>query len=150
MTLSEITAAITGKFPEAKDEPGTGTVIIPQGLLLKVAGYIRQGDLSFDNLHCITAVDRRDKIELIYTLYSLSKHHAVTLKVRLPLENPSIESLTPIWKSANWLERETYDLMGVKFLNHPDLRRILNPYDWTGYPLRKDYSNPNIAAKPLY
>lgn len=91
---------------------------------------------GFDNLHCITAVDNRDHIELVYSFYSLKEHAAVTLKVRLS-GDLSVESLARSWKSADWLEREVFDLFGVIFLNHPNLKRILNPDEWTIHPLRK-------------
>ena len=123
-------------------------VIIPKDSLLETARYLKNGPLAFDNLHCITAIDRRERIELVYTLYSIREHRGITLKIYLTLEDLNVPSLAAVWKSANWLEREVYDLFGVIFLNHPDLRRILNPYDWKGYPLRKDYTHPEFIAKP--
>ena len=72
----------------------------------------------------------------------------LTLRVILPRENPEVESLTGLWKSANWLERETFDLFGIKFLNHPDPRRILNPDEWTDWPLRKDFDRPDFYRLP--
>lgn len=103
------------------------------GLLEAARGLLDRG---FDNLHCITAVDNKDHIELIYSFYSLKEHAAVTLKVRLE-GDLSVESLEKHWRSADWLEREVFDLFGVKFLNHPNLKRILNPDEWTIHPLRK-------------
>lgn len=123
-------------------------VIVPKDSLLETAQYLKNGPLAFDNLHCITAIDRRERIELVYTLYSIREHRGITLKIYLTLEDLNVPSLAAVWKSANWLEREAYDLFGVIFLNHPDLRRILNPYDWKGYPLRKDYAHPEFIAKP--
>ncbi|MDD5072182.1 MAG: NADH-quinone oxidoreductase subunit C [Candidatus Omnitrophica bacterium] len=92
---------------------------------------------GFNDLHCITAVDRKDGIELVYIFYAMDKHACTILRTRLTLDDLSAESLAHIWRSADWLEREVYDLFGVKFLNHPDLKRILNPDDWTIHPLRK-------------
>ena len=92
---------------------------------------------GFDNLHCITAVDRNDSVELIYIFYSMNSRACTILKTRLALNDLSVESLANIWRSADWLEREVYDLFGVKFLNHPNLKRILNPDEWTIHPLRK-------------
>ncbi len=148
MRPDEILSVITTDFPEVKLEAGTNNVIIPKDNLLKIAQYLKKHPFSFDNLHCITAIDRKEKIELVYTLYSIPEHHSITLKIYLAFESLNAASLTPIWKSANWLEREVYDLFGVIFLGHPDLRRILNPYDWKEYPLRKGYSNPEFIAKP--
>jgi NADH-quinone oxidoreductase subunit C len=98
----------------------------------------------FDMLTCITGVDNgpeANTMEVIYHLYSIPFHQSLMLKVILPRENPEVETLTTIWKSANWLEREVFDMFGIVFKNHPDLRRILMPADWQGYPLRKDYKH---------
>jgi NADH-quinone oxidoreductase subunit C len=78
-------------------------------------------------------------MEVIYNLYSIPFNVSLALRVTLPREKPEVETLCKVWKSANWLERETYDMLGITFLNHPDLRRILMPADWEGFPLRKDY-----------
>lgn len=123
-------------------------VDIPKESLLETARRLL-GE-GFDNLHCITAVDRIQDIELIYIFYSIDKHACVILKTRVALNNLTIESLANIWKSADWLEREIYDLFGVKFLNHPNLTRILNPDDWDVHPLRKDFSRPDFIKKPRY
>jgi NADH-quinone oxidoreductase subunit C len=98
--------------------------------------------LYFDQLSNVTGVDnglQANSMEVIYHLYSIPFNHSLALKVVLPRENPEVDSLSGIWKSANWLEREVYDMFGIRFKNHPDLRRILMPNDWVGYPLRKDY-----------
>ena len=105
---------------------------------------------GFDNLHCITAIDKKDGIELVYIFYSMNGHVCTILKTRLALNDLSVESLAGIWKSADWLEREVYDLFGVKFLNHPNLKRILNPDDWTVHPLRKDFERADVVKKPKY
>ncbi|MDP3789564.1 MAG: NADH-quinone oxidoreductase subunit C [Candidatus Omnitrophota bacterium] len=144
MRPDEMFAAIKADFPEARQEEGTSAVIIPKESLLKIALYLKNNRLTFDNLHCITAIDRKEKIELAYTLYSIPGRHGICLKVYLTSPDLNVASLAEFWKSANWLEREVYDLFGVIFLNHPDLRRILNPYDWKGYPLLKSYSKPGL------
>ena len=138
------------KVPDAVKEDQTGAVIIPKGLLLEAARYLISPALDFDNLHCITAVERNDNIEIIYTFYSIKKHRGLTLKSRLALNDLNIESLAKFWKSADWLEREIYDLFGVNFLNHPNLKRILNPDEWTVHPLRKDFSRQDFIKKPRY
>ena len=101
----------------------------------------------FDYLACITALDNGPKtgtLEIIYNLYSIPYNQQLMLKVSVEKEKPSealpeVPSVSHIWKSANWHEREAYDLVGIRFANHPDLRRILLPADWEGHPLRKDY-----------
>ncbi|MDD1744505.1 MAG: NADH-quinone oxidoreductase subunit C [Candidatus Methanoperedens sp.] len=95
--------------------------------------------MGFDNLSVITGVDRFDRIEVIYNLFSYKKKQNLALKVILDHSSPEVDSVTSIWKVADWLERETYDLVGVKFNGHPDLKRILLPEGWIGHPLRKDY-----------
>jgi NADH-quinone oxidoreductase subunit C len=98
-------------------------------------------DLSFNFLSDLTAVDRLGKeprFDVIYHLYSLDRNHRLRLKVKVE-EGQSMPSVTPVWSAANWLEREVFDLFGIGFDNHPDLRRILMPEDWIGHPLRKDF-----------
>lgn len=98
-------------------------------------------DTDFAMMIDETAADfplRNERFDVITHLLSLKKHHRLRVKTALA-ENEEIPSLYPLWKTANWLERETYDLFGTVFAGHPDLRRILMPDDWEGYPLRKDY-----------
>ena len=84
-------------------------------------------------------------LSVVYHLESIELKHKIVLKVLLQRENPDVQSVSCVWRCADWHEREAYDLIGINFLNHPDLRRILMPYDWeAGYPLRKDYKNPEF------
>jgi NADH-quinone oxidoreductase subunit C len=96
----------------------------------------------FDMLSCITGIDNGPEagtMEIAYNLYSIPFNHHLMLKVKLPREKPEIPSISHIWKTADWHEREIFDMYGILFKNHPDLRRILMPADWDGHPLRKDY-----------
>jgi NADH-quinone oxidoreductase subunit C len=96
----------------------------------------------FDMLSCLTGLDNGPSLgtmEIIYSLYSIPFDHHLTLKVILQRENPEIPSVTSIWRTAEWHEREAFDMFGIQFTDHPDLRRILLPADWEGFPLRKDY-----------
>lgn len=96
----------------------------------------------FDMLSCLTAVDNGPEagtLEVIYNLYSIPFNHHLALKVVVSRDASEIDTVEDIWKTANWHEREAYDMFGIKFSGHPDLRRILLPADWEGYPLRKDY-----------
>ena len=102
--------------------------------------------LKMDHLADLTAVDYSQypgdtgpRFEVVYNMISTVYRHRIRLKVRVPEEDPRIDSVSSIWNTANWHERETYDLMGIKFDGHPDLRRILMPEDWEGHPLRKEY-----------
>lgn len=110
--------------------------------IVEVCRFLRDAaDLKFEVLSDQTAVDwpKEEKIQLVYHLYSYSGRHQIVLKVDLPRDNPKIATVENIWKVANWFEREIFDLFGVIFEGHSDLRRILLPEDWEGYPLRKDY-----------
>jgi len=102
--------------------------------------------LKMDHLADLTAVDysrypgdQGPRFEVVYNLISIPFRHRIRLKARVPEEDPRVPSVSSVWNTANWHERETYDLMGIIFENHPDLRRILLPEDWEGHPLRKEY-----------
>jgi NADH-quinone oxidoreductase subunit C len=105
--------------------------------LLKVAAKVKE--MGFNHLSVITGIDYVDRFEVIYNFFSYGKKENLVLKVVLDHESPEVESLTSLWKGADWLERETYDLVGVRFTGHPNLTRILLPEGWKGHPLRKDY-----------
>jgi NADH-quinone oxidoreductase subunit C len=122
---------------------GELTLLIPRGHLLRVAEFLRTADeCKFNFLSDITAADRfpiEPRFELNYHLLSLARRERLRLKVRLNGSDPVAPSAVSIWKGANWHEREAFDLFGIRFTGHPDLRRILMPDEWEGYPLRKDY-----------
>jgi NADH-quinone oxidoreductase subunit C len=110
--------------------------------IVDVCRYLRDEEsLRFEVLSDLTALDwpKQEKIQIVYHLYSYSQRHQIVLKADLPRDNPRIATVEEIWKVANWFEREVYDLFGVIFEGHSDLRRIMLPEDWVGYPLRKDY-----------
>lgn len=117
------------------------TIVVTK--LLEVATELfNNPETYFDQLSCVTGIDNgpdAKTMEVIYHLYSIPFNRSLALKVILPRDNPRVLTLASVWKSANWLERETYDMYGIVFEQHPDLRRILMPADWDGYPLRKDY-----------
>lgn len=148
LPLSDIAKILNEKFPGIIEEEQKQALVIKREALLNVADCLKTSELDFDNLHCVTAVDWKDKIEVVYIFHSMNNRHWLTLKVRLLYADLTIETLSKIWRSADWLERETYDLYGVKFLNHPDLRRILNPDEWTDFPLRKDFKRADFIKKP--
>jgi NADH-quinone oxidoreductase subunit C len=139
-----------------QDEEVRGQLIarIEREQLIEIATFLRDdSSLHFDHLADVTAVDyltynpagglpdegRVPRFDVVYHLYSISLNHRLRLKVALTEEDITIPSLVSIWPSANWGERETYDMYGVVFSGHPDLTRILTPDDWQGHPLRKDY-----------
>ena len=96
---------------------------------------------EYNMLISITGVDKLEYYDVVYHLYSTHSHKKLMLKTQLNKNNPEIESVSGVYSAANWHERETYDLLGIKFKNHPALERILLPNDWKGHPLRKNYVN---------
>ncbi|OGX07893.1 MAG: hypothetical protein A2Z88_00060 [Omnitrophica WOR_2 bacterium GWA2_47_8] len=148
MEQAQVAKIISEHFPGAVVEEQPKAIVIKKDNLLTVAKLLKDSDLAFKNCHCITAVDRKDKMEMVYHLYTFKHRYMLTLKVFLAMNDLTVESLTHLWRSADWLEREVYDLFGVKFLNHPDLRRILNPDEWTDFPLRKDFNRPDFYRLP--
>jgi NADH-quinone oxidoreductase subunit C len=137
--------------PVCHREPTVDETASPQAI--KISGddlvvvmdtLYRNPTTYFDMLSCITGIDNGEQLatmEVVYNLYSIPFHHHVMIKVMVPREKPEIDSVCHIWKTANWQEREVFDMYGIHFHNHPDLRRILMPADWEGYPLRKDYKH---------
>lgn len=131
------------------DENATPKAILvdPKSISKVMAFLYEDEQLYFDMLSCLTGLDNgpeTNTMEVIYNLYSISYDQGLMVKTTLPRENPEIESISSIWHTANWHEREAFDLLGIQFLNHPDLRRILLPNDWEGHPLRKDYQQQEI------
>jgi NADH-quinone oxidoreductase subunit C len=117
------------------------TIEIASPKIVSVCGFLKY-DQSFVRLSTVTGVDRypaEPRFEVVYHLHSIERNQRLRLKCRLPGADPVIESVTSVWRSANWYERETFDLFGIRFINHPDLRRIMMPEGWDGHPLRKDY-----------
>ena len=126
---------------EALEFVGQLSVTVDGGRIVEVCEFLKtDAETNFDYLSDLTCVhypERRDApFEMVYNLFSISNNERVRLKVRT---SDQIESVTSVWPAANWLEREVFDLFGIRFNNHPDLRRLLLPPDWEGYPLRKDY-----------
>jgi NADH-quinone oxidoreductase subunit C len=153
MTPQEISEKLAAKFSgvpdiglEAKlDAPVDPTIKVFPNHILEVAKFLRDDDdMQFDYLSCLSGVDLKGKLAVVYQLFSMVKRHKITIRVEVPTENPSVPSVESIWRTANWHEREAFDLFGVNFTGHPDLRRILLPYDWDGHPLRKDYQVPEF------
>lgn len=124
MDQIQITQLLNQQLPGAVVEEQAKAIVIKRESLLDVAKFLRDSETAFKNLHSVTAVDRKDKLEMVYHLFTFKNRFMLTLKVFLTMEDLTVESLAHLWRSADWLEREVFDLFGVKFLNHPDLRRI--------------------------
>lgn len=145
-------AAGLSLFPGPQD----AALIVPPDRLTAVCQHLRDANhLSFEQCVLVTGthmLERTDKktkeviqapgFEVMIHLRSLRHHRLLALKVKLPEMDPEVDSVSQIWQSANWHERETYDMLGIQFRGHPDLRRILLPEGWVGHPLRKDYVFP--------
>jgi NADH-quinone oxidoreductase subunit C len=123
------------------DIPVEPFIIIDADKINAVSLFLRDEEsLQFDSLSCLSSVDLdKDNLAVVYHLYSFALNHKLKLKVIVPKENPVVKTVSDVWATADWHEREAYDMMGLIFEGHPDLRRILCPDDWEGYPLRKDY-----------
>ncbi len=133
-------------IPEATyEEAGQWlNVLVDSNQWLKLAKMLRtEEELQFDYLFCVTCVDWKTHFSMVYHLESKKHNNILVVKTKIEDRNdPKIESVSSIWLTAEFHEREAYDLFGVKFLNHPDLRRLFLTDDWVGWPLRKDYEDP--------
>ncbi len=139
--------AVSQKFPEATFEEFRGmlSIRIPKNQVFELMEFLKKdANLQFDYLTDLTGVDflkqeREPRFDVVYHLYSFKNNHRVRVKTGVPEDDLDVPSMVPLWNAANWLEREAYEMFGFNFLGHPDLRRILTPDVFDGYPLRKDY-----------
>ncbi len=139
--VNKINSIFSTAIIEKKFDRGELTLTVKPEFLIPVAEFLKEeSELKFNFLSDICAVHfpKEKKFEVVYNLYSIPYHHRLRLKVRIN-EGESVTSLTRVWSTANWLEREVYDMSGITFDGHPDLKRILLSDDWEGHPLRKDY-----------
>jgi len=142
------------EFGAIAEYRGEVTVEVKREQLAEVAAFLRdEADLRFDSMAYMTAVDwlfhkRVPRFDVVYNLYSYTFHHRMRIKAGVPEDDCWSPSLWPVWKSSNFMEREAYDMFGIEFRGHPDLRRILMPEDWEGWPLRKDF--PMGGTKSFY
>ena len=145
MEKEELKTRITALLPSATFEEGGEwlNVYIESKDWLPFAEQLReQSDLNFDFLFCLTCVDWKTHLTMVYHLTSTTHRHVVVIKSKLDRTTPEIETVCNIWRTAEFHERETYEKFGVNFLNHPDLRRLILEDDMKGWPLRKDFEDP--------
>ena len=133
-----------GWFAEAVEAFGELTLVVPREHIAAACAHLKAAPgFEFDMLADLTGVDRgpeeEPRFEVNYHLFSTKRYHRLRLKVRLEQDDPRVPTVVPVWRTANWHERETFDMFGVVFEGHPDLRRILLPDDWQGHALRKDF-----------
>lgn len=137
------------QYSPQEEEGGDPFITVPPEFLVEVARFVKDDPrLDFKMCHCISGVDYGDRLTSVIHLYSLNHRHKLVLKTSCPTEKPEIPSVSHVWKAANWLERETFDMVGIVYLGHPNLRRILLSEDWEGHPLRKDYPMPDDSLFP--
>ena len=148
VTPSPLVAALQREHPDWVGEVieafGEVTVVVPRASVVELCGFLKVAPgLEFNFLADLCGVDRgpeeEPRFEVNYHLFSITRHHRLRLKVLLNDDDTHVPTVTGIWRTANWHERETYDLMGIIFDGHPDLRRILLPDEWEGHALRKDF-----------
>ncbi|MEQ9298550.1 MAG: NADH-quinone oxidoreductase subunit C [Cyclobacteriaceae bacterium] len=153
MTFEEIHEYLLSKLGKAiilgTDQNATPkAILVDPSSILEVMTFLHEDEQCyFDMLSCLTGLDNgveANTMEVIYNLYSIPYNQGLMVKAILTREHPEIESIANIWQTANWHEREAFDLLGIQFLNHPDPRRILLPNDWEGHPLKKDYQQQEI------
>ncbi|MEE8148124.1 MAG: NADH-quinone oxidoreductase subunit C [Longimicrobiales bacterium] len=151
MDAKAIHDALVARFGEkilsADFEVASPFAVVATEDLVEVAGFCKSDPgLAMDNLMCLAGVDypkeEPPRMEVVYQLYSYAHHHTFALKVHLPRENPAVPTLEGLFGVANFHERECWDLFGIVFTGHSDMRRILLPDDWEGHPLRKDWEDP--------
>jgi NADH-quinone oxidoreductase subunit C len=149
MEAAEIHQRLKARFEAGVGDCDLGakdpSIAIEPAAIVEVCRFLRDDpDLRFDCLSNQSGVDykARDVIQVVYHLFSYAHRHAIVLKVDVPRDAAVLASVTGVWAAANWLEREIFDLLGIAFEGHPDLRRLLMPEDWIGHPLRKDFVEP--------
>jgi NADH-quinone oxidoreductase subunit C len=132
---------LPGELTELRiQDPDTVIAQVDPAALKRVARRLHDlPEIAFDSLTLISTVDYGPHFDCVYHLYSFAANRYLELHVRLPRGKPAVDTVSDVWPSANWHEREAWDMMGIRFLGHPDPRRILLKDDWIGHPLRKDY-----------
>ena len=157
MDTLRLLGAITALEPRAKQKENTdrAAVEVPVDAFYSLMGRLKSDpQLAFDMLYTHTAVDWSAKgegpgeFELVYQLYSMTHGHYLLVSTRIPRDNPVAPTVSPIWKIAEWQEREVYDMFGVLYENHRDLRRLFLEDGWNGFPLRKDYKDEFMLERP--
>ncbi len=159
MTFEETVARLRDRFGDTvedveaapEDRPGLlPSVVVHPSALVDVCRYLHDDpELAYEHLSCITGTDFKDAIHVAYVMMSYAHRQVMAVKVKLDRDEPSVHTVEGVWATANWHEREVYDLLGVFFEGHSDLRRLLMPDDWVGHPLRKDYTEqPDYHGMP--
>lgn len=148
MSNEELKQSLSTRFPELTFEEGGEfvNVVVDNASFRSFIEFLKNdAEYHFNYLFCLTCVDWKTNFTMVYHLLSKTHRHELVVKVKLTdLNNPEVDTICDLWKGAELLEREVYDMFGVRFKNHPDLRRLLLDEDWEGYPLRKNYVDENM------
>ncbi len=144
ITTEEIKNYITNAYPSAVfDETGEWLNVNVEAKDWKaLAHQLREGQLNLDYLFCLTCIDWKTHLTMVYHLESTTQRQPIVFKAIVNRENPEIETVSDIWKTAEFHEREVYEMFGVRFTGHPDLRRLILTDDFEGFPMRKDFEDP--------
>jgi NADH-quinone oxidoreductase subunit C len=154
MSIPAVVENLKGKFSAAildvAEFRGETTVVVKKEEIVAICSYLKKQE-GFNFLTDLCGVDylgQSPRFMVVYHLYNLKTHERLRLKVPVEEKSPQVDTVSSVWATANWHERECWDLMGISFNNHPDLRRILMPEDWQGHPLRKDYPVQGPGREP--
>lgn len=151
VALERVLAELPDAVTATRAQHGDATACVDRARILDVLAFLREDDAcAFEMLSDVTAVDylgEETRFEMVYHLYSVARNHRLRVTARVPEEDPVVPSVVGLYPSANWMEREVFDLYGIRFEGHPDLRRILLYDEFEGHPLRKDY--PKEKRQPL-
>ncbi|MCA9775955.1 MAG: NADH-quinone oxidoreductase subunit C [Candidatus Eremiobacteraeota bacterium] len=153
LKLQAIRDKIRAAFPDhmiVEDLSNPDCLVVPLEIYRKVAEFLKSDEeLGFDYLEFQTCADHPpEHLNFVAFFRSVEKGHRIGLKIVMDRNHPALPSLADLWANADWNEREVFDLFGVVFHEHPDLRRLMMPEDWVGHPLRKDYLHPNVVKRP--
>jgi NADH-quinone oxidoreductase subunit C len=154
MSVQSVVENLKGKFSasvlEVAEFRGETTVVVKKEDIVAICAYLKKEE-GFNFLSDLCGVDylgKSPRFMVVYHLYNIKTHERLRLKVPVEEKSPQVDTVSGVWATANWHERECWDLMGISFNNHPDLRRILMPEDWQGHPLRKDYPVQGPGREP--
>lgn len=147
ITIEKLKKIFTDDILEVYPSKDDEAVLVKKENIVKILSFLKEDkDLDYNVLMDVSGVDylkypvkKRERFEVVYQLYSLTKHHRIRVKCPVSVKDQNIDTVSHLWNSANWGERETFDQMGIKFTGHPNLKRLLNHTEFIGHPLRKDY-----------
>ena len=148
MEITEIFNKLKSTFGDSVFEmkyepPSDGFITVAPDKIVDISLELRDNpEYLFDYLSCLSGMDNGDQLGVVYHLYSFKHKHNLVLKLSVPKETPDVPTVERVWRTADWHEREAYDLIGINFVGHHNLIRILCPYDWEGHPLQKSYVTP--------